>query len=114
MDMSANTDIARLSYSAYIDGERDALEHVIAPDFHFWSPQDEGIDRETYFARCWPPHVDMRAFRFVRLADLAENEVLVTYELTKTDGRVFRNTEVLTLRDGQIVLAEVYFGWDVD
>ena len=47
-------------------------------------------------------------------ADVAEDEVLVTYELTKTDGRVFRNTEILTLREGRIVLAEVYFGWDVN
>ena len=54
------------------------------------------------------------ASRFVRLTDLAEDEVLVTYELTKIDGAVFRNTEILTLREGQIVLAEVYFGWDVD
>jgi ketosteroid isomerase-like protein len=112
--MSINTEIARLSYEAYTDGDRGVLERVIAPDFNFWSPQDEGIDRNTYFARCWPPHVQMRSFRFVRLADLAEDEVLITYELTKTDGSVFRNTEILTLRDGQIVLAEVYFGWDVN
>ena len=28
-------------------------------------------------------------------------------------GRSFRNTEVLTVRDGKIVEAEVYFGWNV-
>src|SRR6185437_2783784 len=104
--MSINTEIARLSYEVYTDGDRDALERVIAPDFHFWSPQDEGIDRTTYFADCWPPHTEMRNFQFVRLTDLAEDEVLVTYELTKSVGRVLRNTEILTLRDGQIVLAE--------
>jgi ketosteroid isomerase-like protein len=111
--MNSHTDIARSSYTAYTDGDRDALERLIAPDFRFWSPQDDGIDRDAYFERCWPPHEDMRSFRFVRLADLTEDEVLVTYELTKKDGNVFRNTEILTLRDGQIVLAEVYFGWDV-
>jgi ketosteroid isomerase-like protein len=111
--MSINTDIVRSSYEAYTNGDRDALERVIAPDFHFWSPQDEGIDRDTYFARCWPAHVDMRSFRLARLADLVHEEVLVTYELTKTDGSVFRNSEILTLRAGQIVLVEVYFGWDV-
>jgi ketosteroid isomerase-like protein len=112
--MSINTDIARSTYEAYANGDRDALERVIAQDFRFWSPQDEGIDRDTYFARCWPPHVEMRSFRFVRLADLDDNEVLVTYELTKADGSVFRNAEILTLRKGQIVLAEVYFGWTVN
>jgi ketosteroid isomerase-like protein len=112
--MSINTEIARSSYEAYTNGDRDALEQVIASDFRFWSPQDEGIDRDTYFARCWPPHVEMRSFDFVRLADLAGDEVLVTYQLTKADGNVFRNTEILTLREGRIVLAEVYFGWDVN
>jgi ketosteroid isomerase-like protein len=111
--MSTNTDIVRSCYEAYTNGDRDALERVIAPDFHFWSPHDAGIDRDTYFARCWPPHVDMRSFRLVRLADLTDDEVLVTYELTNVDASVFRNTEILTLRAGQIVLVEVYFGWDV-
>jgi ketosteroid isomerase-like protein len=112
--MSINTDSARSSYEAYTNGDRNALERVIAPDFRFWSPRDEGIDRDTYFARCWPPHVEMRSFQFVRLADLADDAVLVTYELAKADGSVFRNTEILTLREGKIVLAEVYFGWDVN
>jgi len=41
------------------------------------------------------------------------DEVIVTYELTKTDGRRFCNTEVLTFEDERIVRAEVYFGWDL-
>jgi len=28
-------------------------------------------------------------------------------------GRRFRNTELLTLRDGQVVEVEVYFGWSL-
>ena len=41
------------------------------------------------------------------------DEVLVTYEGTGTAGNVFRNTEVLTVRDGKIVEVEIYFGWNV-
>jgi len=43
----------------------------------------------------------------------AGDEVLVTYEGTGVSGRIFRNTEVLTIRDGKIVEVEVYFGWNV-
>ena len=43
----------------------------------------------------------------------AGDEVIVTYEATRTDGTRFRNTEVLTFRDEQIVRQEVYFGWDL-
>ena len=41
------------------------------------------------------------------------DEVVVTYEATRTDGSKFRNTEVLTFRGEQICRAEVYFGWDL-
>jgi hypothetical protein len=40
--------------------------------------------------------------------------VIVTYESTKTDGRRFRNTEVLTFDGDRICRVEVYFGWDVE
>ena len=39
--------------------------------------------------------------------------MIVTYESTKTDGRRFRNTEVLTFDGEQIKRIEVYFGWDL-
>jgi hypothetical protein len=35
------------------------------------------------------------------------------YESRKTDGRRFRNTEVLTFAGEKISKAEVYFGWDL-
>jgi hypothetical protein len=38
----------------------------------------------------------------------------VTYESTKTDGRRFRNTEVLTFAGDRLAKAEVYFGWDLE
>ncbi len=46
--------IASKAYQAYADKDRDAIEAVIADDFHFTSPLDNRIDRETYFKRCWP------------------------------------------------------------
>ena len=44
----------------------------------------------------------------------AGDEVVVTYESTKTDGDRFRNTEVLTFEGHKIRRAEVYFGWDLE
>ena len=42
------------------------------------------------------------------------DEVVVTYECTRTDGRRFRNTEVLGFDGDRIRRVEVYFGWDLD
>ena len=108
----SNSDVAKQSYLAYVNSDRAANEAVIAADFHFTSPLDNRIDRDTYFARCWPNHEGISDFRFVRLIE-AGDEVVVTYEGTGATGGVFRNTEVLTIRDGKIVEAEVYFGWNV-
>jgi hypothetical protein len=48
----------------------------------------------------------------VRLVE-AGDEVVVTYESTKTDGSRFRNTEVLTFAGEKICKVEVYFGWNL-
>jgi len=39
--------------------------------------------------------------------------VFVTYEGQNTTGKRFRNTEIMTVRDGKIVEVEVYFGWSI-
>ena len=41
------------------------------------------------------------------------DRVFVTYEGRNTNGRRFRNTEILTIRDQHIVDVEVYFGWSL-
>jgi hypothetical protein len=49
-----NIAIARAAYEAYVTKDRAALEDLVAEDFHFTSPLDNRLDRETYFRRCWP------------------------------------------------------------
>jgi len=104
--------IARAAYEAYVAKDRAAIERLIAPDFHFTSPLDNRIDRGTYFSRCWPNSEWIDGFEFRNLvAD--GNRVFVTYEGRKTGGDRFRNMEILTLQNDQIVDVEVYFGWSI-
>ena len=44
------TSIARACYHAFIAKDRAAIEALIADDFRFSSPLDNGIDRESYLA----------------------------------------------------------------
>ena len=104
--------IARKSYEAYVDKDRAAIEALIGDDFHFTSPLDNRIDRATYFARCWPNSETTAAFELIHLVPDGDR-VFVTYEGLSTSGRRFRNTEILTISDGKIVEAEVYFGWTI-
>ena len=54
--------IARAAYEAYERKDRTAIEELIAEDFHFSSPLDNHLDRETYFSRCWSNSQTIAAF----------------------------------------------------
>lgn len=109
---ATNVAIARAAYDAYVTKDRAALEHLLSEDFHFTSPLDNRLDRETYFRRCWPNSQVIAAFDFIHVVPEA-NRVFVTYEGRNTNGHRFRNTEILTIRDRHIVDVEVYFGWSL-
>jgi ketosteroid isomerase-like protein len=110
--MANRLQIAKDMYGAYESGDRSVVEQTLADDFTFYSPPDPGIDRATYFERCWPNSQNLDQFEFVRLIEHGD-EVVVTYEATRRDGSRFRNTEVLTFDGDRLRRAEVYFGWDL-
>jgi ketosteroid isomerase-like protein len=109
--MISDRDVVRSTLQAYADKDREAIERLIAEDFHFSSPLDNRIDRDTYFRLCWPNSQHMEDFEIGRMASDGD-AVFVTY-IGTVSGRRFRNTEVHTLRDGKVVEVEVYFGWNV-
>ena len=59
------------------------------------------------------PELDrVKSLLFLRLIE-HDDEVVVTYEMTKANGEKGRNTEILRIRDNKLVSVEVYFGWDL-
>lgn len=104
---------ARDTYRAFATGDRDLIEDVFAADLTFSAPPDPLLDRAGYFERCWPNRGSTETFDFVRLVEVGD-EVLVTYEATKTDGKRLRNTEILGFDGDRINRVEVYFGWDLE
>jgi ketosteroid isomerase-like protein len=115
MSPASNDDVVEIAkkvYGAFVTKDRAAIESLIADDFHFTSPLDNRIDRKTYFARCWPNSEGTLGFEFIHLVANG-NRVFVTYEGRAAGDRAFRNSEVLTIRAGQVVEVEVYFGWSL-
>ncbi len=104
--------IARAVFDAYVQKDRKAIESLIADDFQFTSPLDNRIDRKTYFEKCWPNSETTASFEFRNLVSDSVR-VFATYELTKTTGERFCNTEILTTQDGKVSEVEVYFGWRI-
>ena len=104
--------IARTVYQAYVNKDRALIESLIGEDFHFTSPLDNRLDRATYYARCWPNSRTITGFKLVHCVHDGD-KVFVTYEGRGDTGKAFRNTEVLTIRGGKLLEAEVYFGWSL-
>jgi ketosteroid isomerase-like protein len=104
--------LTRALLDAYATQDREAAEQLIAPDFRFTSPLDNGLDRATYFEVCWPASRTAAGFEIVRLIEDGEVAV-VTYLGASREGTGRRNTEVIRTRDGQVTEVEVYFGWAV-
>jgi ketosteroid isomerase-like protein len=102
--------VARHAYAAFASMDRSVMEGLIGDQFRFTSALDNRIDRSTYFERCWPNSKAISAFDLVNLVQDG-NRAFVSYEATSTNGQRFRNTEILTVEDGKIIEAEVYFGW---
>jgi ketosteroid isomerase-like protein len=106
------SEVVRAYFAAWPARDREGMERVLTDDFQFTSPLDNSLDRATFLERCWPRSEDIASLDLKRLIPdgyLA----FVTYELTMKDGRSFRNSEAVTVRDGKVREVEVYFGWDV-
>jgi ketosteroid isomerase-like protein len=104
--------VARACFDAYVRKDRAAIEALIAEDFHFTSPLDNVIDRTTYFSRCWPNSVNLKAFDIIHAVADGER-VFIVYEAQTLQGKRLRNCEVHAVRGGKVVSVEVYFGWDL-
>lgn len=59
--------IATDVYDAYVRKDRQAIESLIADDFHFTSPLDNRLDRRMYLERCWPNSETTARFEFRNL-----------------------------------------------
>lgn len=106
------TDVVHACFKSYVDKDRPAIEALISEDFHFTSPLDNRINRQTYFERCWPNSANMAAVDFKHIA-VKDEKAFVSYECHLNDGKRFRNTELFTVIEGKVVDVEVYFGWSL-
>ena len=103
------SNVVRAYCGAYESENRAVAEQLLAEDFTFTSPNDDGIDRATYFERCWPqgePARDQKIEQIVVHGDKA----FVTYSCATGNGKSFRNTEFITFSGEQISRVDVYFG----
>jgi ketosteroid isomerase-like protein len=109
-DRSTVDEIVRRAYAAYEAKDRAALEATLADHFTFTSPQDDGIDRRTYFERCWPINAEVEYCHIEKLF-VEGNEAFVRYVCKRKGSAPFRNAELFRVESGKIVEVQVFFGF---
>jgi len=107
----SNADVVRSLMQSYLAQDRQAAERLIADDFVFTSPQDDHIDRATFFERCFPASIHLGTQQLLHAATTEDDGVFVLYEYDSlTDGGRYRNAEYHTVRDGRVTEIQVFFG----
>jgi len=108
-------ELARRYYEAYETGDRSLIEDILADGSTFTSPFDDHIERDEYFARCWPNHVSHRKFHFEAMMEDGD-VVLVAYRLEMHFPNAvhpdagFRNVERMIFEKSRLKSVEVFFG----
>src|SRR5262249_17807607 len=102
-------DLIRAIFSAYHGNDRKRVEDALAEDFRFTSPYDDGIDKATYFAKCWK-NADWIARHELERIFVEGEQAFVTYHCVAKDGKSFRNTEFFVFAGDKVARIDVYFG----
>jgi ketosteroid isomerase-like protein len=106
----SSEDVVRRIFASYQAADRATAESLIAADFVFTSPQDDHIDRAAYFERCFPTADRFDHQELMRVVATGDDVfVMYEYRLRET-GERYRNAELITVRGGQLVETQVFFG----
>ena len=109
MSSASKPDIIRAIFAAYIANDRKAVEKALTEDFRFTSPYDDGIDKPTYFERCWRDSDWIERHELEKIV-VEGNEAFVTYICLARGGKRFRNTEFFSFEGDRVKRIDVYFG----
>lgn len=107
--MKDKKDLIHALFAAYHANHRDRVEEALSDDFRFTSPFDDGIDKVTYFAKCWKNTDWIERHELERIF-VEGDHAFVTYNCVAKDGKSFRNTEFFVFAGDKVRSIDVYFG----
>ena len=107
----SNIDVVRQLQRAFDEQDAATAERLLADDYRFTSPQDDHLDKADWLRICFPTAAHFAERTILAIEALGSNDVLTYYEYEVADtGEVYRNAEVITVRDGRVVETRVFFG----
>ncbi len=97
-------------FDAYLRQDREAEDRLLADAFVFRSPQDDHIDKATFFERCFPTAVRLVSQEMLYVVPTGDDNLFAMYEDELKTGERHRNVELLTVRGDKIIGTQVFFG----
>jgi ketosteroid isomerase-like protein len=108
--MAANADVVRLFFECYLSQDLETAASLMSEDFVFSSPQDDFIDKARYLDVCFPTAGRLRFQELTDLTAIGDDDVFIRYVYELHEGGRYRNSEVITVRDGKLTEVQVFFG----
>jgi ketosteroid isomerase-like protein len=105
-----SVEVVQQFFECYLEQDLTTAQRLAADDLTFTSPQDDHINRATYFDKCFPTASRVRWQELKRIVAATDEDVFVMYEYELLSGDVHRNAELITVRDGRVTKVQVFFG----
>jgi ketosteroid isomerase-like protein len=109
LENTPNGKIIRAWYAAWEQRDWNTMTQILADGFTFSSPLDDHINTNAVKQRCWPNAGQIKKVD-VQQVIMNGDAVIVIANGYNTDGKLFRNCDYFTMKDGKISAYECFFG----
>lgn len=109
LENTPNGKIIKSWYTAWEKGDWNLMTEILADGFTFSSPLDDHIKINVVKERCWPNAGKIKSIDVQQLVVNGDAVFVVANGYT-TSGKLIRNCDYFTIRDGRIVAYECFFG----
>jgi ketosteroid isomerase-like protein len=96
-------------YTAFEKKDWNMMQGALADGFTFTSPLDDHISLKAFKVRCWPNADNIKRFELDKVV-VSGDSAFVIYNGWTTSGKLFRNSDYFTFKDGKISTYECFFG----
>jgi len=109
LENTPNGKIIKAWYTAWEKNDWNTMTQILADGFTFSSPLDDHIKINAVKERCWPNAGKIKTVDVKQLI-MNGDAVFVIANGYNTDGKLFRNCDYFTIKDGKISTYECFFG----
>ncbi len=109
LETTANGKIIKAWYTAWETRDWNLMTSILTNGFTFTSPLDNHISIKAMKERCWPNAGKIKSADLQQVI-MSGDVVFIISNGYNTDGKLFRNCDYFTMKDGKISTYECFFG----